>query len=63
MVFRTFARGEDGAALVDWVVLMSALFALASGVFIAFGDSAETVGDAIETTLDEMTVGEVPTVE
>lgn len=63
MRFKHFIRHEHGAALIDWVVLMAALFGLTTGVFIAFGGSAEVVGDAVESTLDDMTVGDLPTTE
>jgi Flp pilus assembly pilin Flp len=60
MAFRNFFSAEDGAALIDWVALMAVLFGVTIGVVIAFGGSAETVGTSVGTTLDEMTVGGLP---
>ena len=48
---QTFARDEDGAVTVDWVVLTAAVVGLGIAVLTAVSNGAETMAGNIETEL------------
>ena len=48
---QTFARDEDGAVTVDWVVLTAAIVGLGIAVLTAVSNGAETMAGNIETEL------------
>ena len=48
---QNFARDEDGAVTVDWVVLTAAVVGLGIAVLTAVSNGAETMAGNIETEL------------
>lgn len=48
---RNFARDEDGAVTVDWVVLTAAVVALAIGALSAISGSTETLSAKISSSV------------
>ncbi len=48
---KTFARDEDGAVTVDWVVLTAAIVGLGIAVLASVRSGAETMAGNIETEL------------
>ncbi len=51
-VFLKFAKDEDGAVTVDWVVLTSAIVGLGIAVMLSVGNSTTGLADKIGTELD-----------
>ncbi|MCC5973574.1 MAG: hypothetical protein JJT81_05935 [Rubellimicrobium sp.] len=49
---KTFARDEDGAVTVDWVVLTAAIVGLGIAVLISVRNGAETMAENIEAQLE-----------
>lgn len=45
--FRTFAKREDGAVTVDWIVLTAAVVGLAVMIAIAMQDGTVSLGDKV----------------
>jgi len=56
-MLKTFARDEDGAVTVDWVVLTAAVCALAVAAIVSIQGSTGSVGTAVMDFLDGFTVG------
>nr|WP_321508280.1 pilus assembly protein [uncultured Celeribacter sp.] len=48
---KTFARDEDGAVTVDWVVLTAAVVGLGIAVLSTVSDATKTLGQNIATEL------------
>nr|WP_319247324.1 pilus assembly protein [uncultured Celeribacter sp.] len=48
---KTFARDEDGAVTVDWVVLTAAVVGLGIAVLSTVSDATKTLGTNIATEL------------
>lgn len=46
-LFKLFARDEDGAVTVDWVVLTSAIVGLGIAVMVSVGNSTKGLADKI----------------
>ena len=55
-----FARAEDGAVTVDWVVLTAAVVGLGVAVLASVQGGTQTLGDNIATALEEVTVSATP---
>ena len=53
---KTFARDEDGAVTVDWVVLTSAVVGLGVAVLTTVAGGTKDLGSAISTNLTDTTV-------
>ncbi len=51
---KTFARDEDGAVTVDWVVLTAAVVGLGLAVASVVGGGAQELGGKISTELSNM---------
>jgi hypothetical protein len=51
---KTFARDEDGAVTVDWVVLTAAIVGLGIAVLAVVRPATEGVASGIATELDEV---------
>ncbi len=53
-LFKLFAKDEDGAVTVDWVVLTSAIVGLGIAVMLSVGNStsglADKISDKIQST-------------
>ena len=56
---KAFARDENGAVTVDWVVLTAAVVGLAVAAYGAIQTGASNLTAATDTTLSGMTVGNV----
>ena len=54
---KTFARDEDGAVTVDWVVLTAAVCALAVAAIVSINGATGSVGTAVMNFLNGVTVG------
>jgi Flp pilus assembly pilin Flp len=54
---KTFARDEDGAVTVDWVVLTAAICALAIAAIVSINGATGSVGTAVMNFLNGQTVG------
>ena len=50
-LFKLFARDEDGAVTVDWVVLTSAIVGLGIAVMLSVGNSTKGLADKISTDI------------
>ena len=50
---KTFARHEDGAVTVDWVVSTAAIVGLAIAAFAAIQQGSTSVGNNVSTYLTE----------
>ena len=50
-LFKNFARDEDGAVTVDWVVLTAAIVGLGMVVMTTVGGGIEGLGDQVVTDL------------
>ena len=48
---KTFARDEDGAVTVDWVVLTAAIVGLGIAVIASIGGSVRTLGQGLADDL------------
>lgn len=55
--FKKFARSEDGAVTVDWVVLTAAVVSLAVVVIFAIQGPTDDVGDGIGDYLTDADAG------
>ena len=55
-LFERFARDEDGAVTVDWVVLTSAIVGLGLAVMLSVGNSTKGLAGKIATELDSYEV-------
>jgi hypothetical protein len=53
---KVFARNEDGAVTVDWVVLTAAVVGLGIGVVSVLSNSTQNVGDVIADGLSAVSV-------
>lgn len=56
---KAFARDENGAVTVDWVVLTAAVVGLAVAAYGSIQSGASSITAATDTTLSSMTVGTV----
>lgn len=56
-LLKTFARSEDGAVTVDWVVLTAAVVSLAVVVIFAIQGPTDDVGDGVGDYLTDADVG------
>ena len=56
---KAFARDENGAVTVDWVVLTAAVVGLAVAAYGSIQSGASNLTAATDTTLSGMTVGNV----
>lgn len=54
---KTFARAEDGAVTVDWVVLTAAVVSLAVVVIFAIQGPTDDVGDGVGSYLTDADAG------
>jgi hypothetical protein len=57
--FLIFARCEDGAVTVDWVVLTAAVIGLSIMAYLTILDGTDGLTGNTVTTLSGMTVGDV----
>ena len=57
--FSIFARGEDGAVTVDWVVLTAAVIGLSIMAYLTILDGTDGLTGNTVTTLSGMAVGDV----
>ncbi|MEM6634272.1 MAG: hypothetical protein AAF667_00140 [Pseudomonadota bacterium] len=53
---KLFAKDEDGAVTVDWVVLTSAIVGLGIAVMLSVGNSTSGLADRISAELDAVTI-------
>lgn len=53
----TFARSEDGAVTVDWVVLTAAVVGLGMAAIVSISGASGTVGTVVSEWLSAFTVG------
>ena len=51
-LFKLFAKDEDGAVTVDWVVLTSAIVGLGIAVMISVGNSTTGLADKISSKIE-----------
>ncbi len=58
-----FARNEDGAITVDWVVLTAAVCGLALAAIISVFNGTQVFGDSVETYLTDTSVEELAGLE
>jgi Flp pilus assembly pilin Flp len=56
---KAFARDENGAVTVDWVVLTAAVVGLAVAAYGSIQTGSANLTAATDTTLSNMTVGNV----
>ena len=56
--FKIFAKEEDGAVTVDWVVLTSAIVGLAIAVMLSVGNSTTGLADRISNAIATASVWE-----
>jgi len=54
---KLFARSEDGAVTVDWVVLTAAVCGLAVAAILSIQGATGSVGTAVMSFLNGLTVG------
>ena len=54
---KNFARDEDGAVTVDWVVLTAAVCGLAVAAIVSIQGATGSVGTAVMNFLNGVTVG------
>jgi Flp pilus assembly pilin Flp len=54
---KNFARDEDGAITVDWVVLTAAVCGLAVAAIVSIQGATGSVGTAVMNFLNGVTVG------
>lgn len=59
MIFNQFRRGEDGAVTVEWVVLTAAVVGLAIAGYTGMSGASNSLAGNTDTTLANMTVGDV----
>lgn len=52
-----FARGEEGAVTVDWVVLTAAVIGLALAGYLSVLSGVETLATTIDTDMGATTTG------
>ena len=57
--FLIFARCEDGAVTVDWVILTAAVIGLSIMAYLTILDGTDGLTGNTVTTLSGMTVGDV----
>ena len=55
-LFKLFAKDEDGAVTVDWVVLTSAIVGLGIAVMLSVGNSTLALSDQITAYMDSTDV-------
>ena len=53
---KTFAKDEDGAVTVDWVVLTAAIVGLGIAVLAAVGGGTTSLSDKISSQLGSQTM-------
>lgn len=53
---KNFARDEDGAVTVDWVVLTAAIVGLGIAVITSVSGGVSTLGGNIEAELDQQSL-------
>lgn len=53
-LFKIYAKSEDGAVTVDWVVLTSAIVGLAIAVMLSVGSSTTGLADKISAKIATM---------
>ncbi|MFM2388597.1 MAG: hypothetical protein RLZZ437_152 [Pseudomonadota bacterium] len=56
-IFKNFAKDEDGAVTVDWVVLTAAIVGLGLVVIQTVRPGIQGAATAIDTRLDEAAAG------
>ena len=56
-VVKAFAKSEDGAVTVDWVVLTAAIVGLGMVVMTSVGGGIQSLGTAVTTDLGGMESG------
>ena len=56
---KAFARDENGAVTVDWVVLTAAVVGLAVAAYGSIQTGSANLTAATDTTMSNMTVGNV----
>lgn len=56
-IFKSFARSEDGAVTVDWVVLTAAVCGLAVAAIVSIQGATGSVGTAVMNFLNGVNVG------
>ena len=56
---KSFARDENGAVTVDWVVLTAAVVGLAVAAYGSIQSGASSLTASTNTTMSGMTVGNV----
>ena len=55
-LFKIFAKDEDGAVTVDWVVLTSAIVGLGIAVMLTVGNSTTGLSDKISSKIQSTDV-------
>ena len=55
-LFKNFAKDEDGAVTVDWVVLTSAIVGLGIAVMLSVGNATSGLADKISADIDGRSV-------
>ena len=55
-MFKQFAKDEDGAVTVDWVVLTSAIVGLGIAVMVAIGNATSDLADKISADISSRSV-------
>ncbi len=55
-LFKLFAKDEDGAVTVDWVVLTSAIVGLGIAVMLSVGNSTKGLADKISSDINGRSV-------
>lgn len=55
-LFKLFAKDEDGAVTVDWVVLTSAIVGLGIAVMLSVGNSTSGLADKISSKIQSTDV-------
>ena len=53
---KTFAKDEDGAVTLDWVVLTAAIVGLGIAVLAAVGGGTTSLSDKISSQLESQTI-------
>jgi Flp pilus assembly pilin Flp len=56
-IFKNFAKDEDGAVTVDWVVLTAAIVGLGLVVITTIRPGIQGAATAIDTRLDQAAAG------
>ena len=59
--FKTFARDEDGAVTVDWVVLTAAVVGLGIAAIATVRDGVDSLAGDIDTSLENGEVAAIGT--